>query len=132
MTIDAQITFLPSCDLARSRAYYERILGLELVADQGACLIYRATGSAYVGVCEREHAEATDGVIVTLVTDDVDGWCDRIVASGGEIDRGPEHSDRFAIYHAFLRDPDGNVLEIQRFDDAGWASPPSGLSLGRP
>lgn len=132
MTIDAQITFLPSSNLARSRAYYERILGLELVADQGACLIYRATGSGYVGVCERDHMAATDGVIVTFVTDDVDGWCGRIVASGGEIDRGPEHSDRFAIYHAFLRDPDENVFEIQRFDDAGWASAPGGLSLGRP
>ena len=62
--------------------------------------------------------------ITTLVADDVDGWCAAIVERGGVIDSGPEHSSTYAIHHAFLRDPDGNVLEIQRFDDPNWASGP--------
>jgi catechol 2,3-dioxygenase-like lactoylglutathione lyase family enzyme len=120
---DAQITFLPSADLERSRLFYEGILGLELVADQGTCHIYRVTSEAFVGVCVRQAVQATDGVIVTLVTDGVDGWCGQIIAEGGTIERGPDHSEQFGIYHAFLRDPDGNLLEIQRFDDPGWSSP---------
>lgn len=56
-------------------------------------------------------------MIVTSVADDVDGWCDRIASEGGSIERGPGHNDRFGIYHAFLRDPDGHLIEIQRFDD---------------
>jgi catechol 2,3-dioxygenase-like lactoylglutathione lyase family enzyme len=125
MTANAQITFLPSADLKRSRVFYERILGLELVTDQGACHIYRVTTEAFVGLCSKKSFSPTDGVIVTLVADDVDGWCRRIVAAGGMIERGPDHSEQFGIYHAFLRDPDGNVLEIQRFDDPEWSSSPS-------
>jgi catechol 2,3-dioxygenase-like lactoylglutathione lyase family enzyme len=120
---NAQITFLPTADLERSRAFYERTLGLELVTDQGTCHIYRVTKEAFLGVCERETASPTEGVIVTLVHDDVDGWCRQIIAAGGTIDRGPDHSAQFGIYHAFLRDPDGNLLEIQSFDDPGWSSP---------
>ena len=122
MIADAQITFLPSSDLARSRTFYEGVLGLRLVTDQGICHIYRATSEAFIGACLKETVLSTDGVIVTLVTDDVDDWCERITAAGGRIDRGPDHSERFGIYHAFPRDPDGNLLEIQRFDDPGWSS----------
>jgi len=125
VSINAQITFLPSTDLERSRTFYEEVIGLELVTDQGTCHIYRVTNEAFLGVCIKDESLRTDGVIITLVTDDVDGWCDRITATGGVIDHGPDHSERFGIYHAFLRDPDGNLLEIQRFDDSGWSSPPA-------
>ena len=125
MIADAQITFLPSSDLARSRAFYEEVLGLEFVNDQGTCHIYRATAGGFLGVCFRTVVEATDGVIFTLVTDDVDGWCDRVMARGSEIERGPVHNEHFGIYQAFLRDPDGNLLEIQHFDDRDWASAPA-------
>ncbi len=122
MDANAQITFLPAADLQRSRWFYSDVLRLELVLDQGACLIWRVTESSYVGICERQSVETTKDVILTLVADDVDGWCNRIIDAGGTIDRGPEHSDRYGIYHAFLTDPDGNVVEIQRFDDPNWDS----------
>lgn len=122
MTVDAQITFLRSSDLVASRAFYEGILGFELVVDQGACHIYRVNDEAFVGVCERGPMMPAEGVIVTFVVDDVDGWCDRIAKGGWTIESGPEHNERFSIYHAFLRDPDGNLLEIQRFDDPDWAT----------
>ncbi len=128
MSADAQITFLPSSDLERSRAFYEGVLGLELVTDQGACHIYHVASVAFLGVCVREVVSPCDGVIVTLVTSDVDGWCEQIIGAGGRLESGPEHNDRFGIYHAFLRDPDGNLLEIQRFDDPGWSTPPAEAS----
>jgi catechol 2,3-dioxygenase-like lactoylglutathione lyase family enzyme len=121
--IDAQITFLPVESVERSRAFYEGVLAFALVVDQGACHIYRVTDQAYVGLCE--HLDPIEGrsVVFTLVTDDVDGWCRRIEANGGVIETGPEHNDRFSIYHAFVRDPDGHHIEIQRFDDPAWATP---------
>jgi catechol 2,3-dioxygenase-like lactoylglutathione lyase family enzyme len=124
MIADAQITFLPSSDLERSRAFYEGVLGLPLVVDQGTCHIFKAADGAFVGTCRREAVETTEGVIFTIVTNDVDGWCTRILESGGRIESGPEHSDVYGIYHAFLRDPDGHRLEIQRFDDPDWSSAP--------
>ena len=124
MIADAQITFLPSTDLERSRRFYEGVLGLELVVDRGTCHIFEVAEGAFLGTCEREKAEATEGAILTIVTDDVDGWCSRVVAGGERIESGPEHSAQYGIYHAFLRDPDGHRLEIQRFDDPEWSSPP--------
>jgi predicted enzyme related to lactoylglutathione lyase len=120
--IDAQITFLPCSDLAASRGFYGNVLGLRLAVDQGSCLIFAVTDDAFLGVCE--HLEPVDGrsVIVTLVSDDVDAWCESIVERGGVIASGPEHNDRFGIYHAFIHDPDGHHVEIQRFDDPNWAS----------
>lgn len=127
MISDAQITFLPVSDLGRSRAFYEGVLGLDLVVDQGSCHIFRAAPAAFVGTCNRSEVSTVDGVIFTLVVDDVDGWCTRIVAALGAdaIERGPEHSEQYGIYHAFLRDPDGHLLEIQRFDDPDWAAAPT-------
>jgi catechol 2,3-dioxygenase-like lactoylglutathione lyase family enzyme len=122
MIADAQITFLPSADLDRSRLFYDGVLGLELVVDQGTCRIFKAAEGAFLGTCLAETVEPTEGVIFTFVTDDVDGWCSRVAAADEQIDSGPEHSVQYQIYHAFLRDPDGHRLEIQRFDDPDWAS----------
>lgn len=122
MIADAQITFLPVVDLERSRAFYEGVLGLQLVLDQGTCHIFKATDAAFFGTCLNDDARAADGAIVTFVIDDVDGWCERITEAGGLVERGPAQNDRFGIYHAFLRDPDGHLIEIQRFDDPNWSS----------
>jgi catechol 2,3-dioxygenase-like lactoylglutathione lyase family enzyme len=119
MTVDGFISFLPTVRPIESADFYERVLGLELVLDQSACRIYRINGGAYLGLCERDEPGPT-GVVTTLVTEEVDGWCDRITAQGWRLRSGPEHNDRFRIYHAYLEDPDANVLEIQRFDDPNW------------
>jgi len=115
MGFDAQITFLYVADLARSSAFYGDLLGLELVRDQGVCLIYRVSADAYIGLCGHRPAEP-GGMIVTLVTDDVDGWAERLRAGGHAVE-GPEANARFELYHCFAHDPDGHVVEIQRFDD---------------
>ena len=47
-TIDQQVTFLYCQDLAKTAQFYEEVLGLTLVLDQGSCRIYRVTGSAFV------------------------------------------------------------------------------------
>jgi catechol 2,3-dioxygenase-like lactoylglutathione lyase family enzyme len=111
----AQITFIYVSELDRSASFYGHLLDLELVRDQGACLIYRVAGDAYIGVCDHRVAEP-GGVILTLVTDEVDHWADRLKAAGYTVD-GPSTSERFALYHCFVHDPDGHLVEIQRFDD---------------
>jgi catechol 2,3-dioxygenase-like lactoylglutathione lyase family enzyme len=112
---EGQITFLYVTDLARSAEFYGELLGLELVRDQGACLIYRATGEAYLGVCNHRPSQP-GGVIITLVADDVDGWADRLKSAGHTVE-GPSTNARFALYHCFVHDPDGHLVEIQRFDE---------------
>ena len=123
LPVDAQITFLPVDDLSRSAAFYEGALGLPLVVDQGTCRIYRVCGDAYLGICLRPGAAVAAGVIVTLVTPEVDAWHARLVAAGATVVEAPSTSERYGIYHAFYRDPDGHLVEVQRFHDPGWAAP---------
>ena len=120
LPVDAHITFLRVADLDRSHAFYGHGLGLTLVLDQGGCRIYRLTSEAFVGLCKREDA-GSHGVIVTIVTDAVDEWYHRMTAAGAEIENSPNDNAEYGIYHFFARDPDGHLLEVQRFWDDRWS-----------
>jgi catechol 2,3-dioxygenase-like lactoylglutathione lyase family enzyme len=122
---DQQVTFLYVTDLERSAAFYGGTLGLALVLDQGACRIYRVSADGFLAVCRcsETRPSSPDGVIVTLVTGDVDGWYERLAAKGVAFESPPRAKPEFNIYHCFLRDPDGYQLEIQRFDDPAWPAP---------
>ena len=123
MTFTEQITFLSVEDLDRAADFYGNVLGLTLVTDQGDCRIYRISGDAYLGVCARPGRTSTEGVIVTLVTEDVDGAHTRLEAAAVTCDSPPAYHPKYSIYQAFYRDPDGHVIEIQRFDDPDWKHP---------
>lgn len=125
LPVDAQITFLYVRDLGRSERFYQDILGFPLVLDQGSCRIYRVTGdAAFLGICERETGETSrDNLIFTLVTADVDGWYKRITSRGWTCEHAPRANEQYQIYHFFVRDPDGYLLEIQRFASPDWRSP---------
>jgi catechol 2,3-dioxygenase-like lactoylglutathione lyase family enzyme len=120
MTFESQITFVRTADLERATRFYRETLGLELVLDQGGCRIFRASDGAYLGVCAHMGEPSPEGVVLTLVAEDVDAWYERLVASGVVFEKQPTHNDEFEIYHCFFRDPDGHLLEIQRFDDPLW------------
>jgi catechol 2,3-dioxygenase-like lactoylglutathione lyase family enzyme len=117
---DAQITFCSTNDLDATAAFYEQTLGLTLALDQGACRIYRVADNAYLGFCARDDAPRPDGVILTVVTDDVDGWHAQLIERGVRFEKPPATNQKFDIYHCFLRDPNGYLIEIQRFDDPRW------------
>ena len=119
---DAQITFCYTLDLETTARFYEETLGLPLTLDQGGCRIYRTAGDAYLGFCGRAGARRPEGVILTLVTDDVDGWYARLHEAGVPFERPPAANAEYGIYHCFFRDPNGYLLEIQRFDDPDWSS----------
>ena len=114
--IAQQVTFLDTRDLARTADFYERILGLRLARDQGRCRVYHVGGNAYLGFCENTDAPApAAGLTVTLVTDDVDEWCRHLEGQGVEIVKAPADNPPYRIYNAFVRDPNGYLLELQRF-----------------
>ena len=119
MAFDSWITFCYTRDLEATTHFYEEILGLPLALDQGGCRIWKVGDGAYVGFCDREIPER-DGVMLTLVTDDVDEWQRRLEAAGVVIDKPAQPNAEYGIYHLFCRDPNGYVVEIQRFDDPGW------------
>jgi catechol 2,3-dioxygenase-like lactoylglutathione lyase family enzyme len=112
---DQQITFIYTEDLAETSRFYEEWLGLELVLDQGLCRIVKVREGAYIGYCQRSTSREKDGIILTLVTENVDEWYERLSEFGVKFEKTPTFSPEYNIYHCFFRDPNGYLLEIQRF-----------------
>lgn len=119
---DAQITFCYTLDFESTTHFYEKLLGLPLALDQGKCRIYQVSDGAFIGICQSEKAPDADGVILTLVSDDVDWWYAQLVGRGVQFEKAPALNPKFNIYHCFLRDPNGYLIEIQRFEDPDWKS----------
>lgn len=119
-----QVTFLYTSDLVATAVFYHDILGLPLVLDQGACQIFQVTPQAFIGFCEHLSVpEQTQGVILTLVSEDVDGWHDYLQQTHVAIEKPPTLYEKFNIYHLFIRDPNGYLVEIQHFLDPSWPKP---------
>ncbi|MBN1250470.1 MAG: VOC family protein [Anaerolineae bacterium] len=120
-TIDQQITFLYTRDLSKTADFYERVMLMPLVLDQGTCRIYHVAGDAYLGFCERdETADKPTGILCTLVTDEVDAWYTYLRSEGIPIERMPTVNKVYGIYHFFALDPNGYVIEVQQFLDPAW------------
>lgn len=129
--LDQQVTFLYAQDAAACWAFYEEVIGLPLVQDQQRVRIYAvAGGRSFLGICMAGAPRASadprveGGVCFTFVTPDVDGWYAQLRARGAAIPKPPEHSSQWRIYHFFLYDPAGNLLEFQRFERPDWPAPP--------
>ena len=124
--ITQQVTFLHTANLAETAVFYQTILGLKLVLDQGKCQIFQVNGGAFIGFCEHFAGANPDGVILTLVSEQVDAWYDYLAAQNAPIEKPPTHNETFNIYHLFLRDPNGYLVEIQQFLDPAWREIASG------
>ena len=120
--LDQQVTWVYTEDLEGTAEFYASILGLSLVLDQGSCRIYRASPAAFIGVCAVRPGRYVEpkGVVITFVTQEVDEWHNRLIAAGATIDSPPEYSEQFMVYCFFVRDPNGYLLEFQRFEDPAW------------
>lgn len=117
---DQQVTFLLVADLEASSRFYGDTLELEQVMDQGDCRIYRITDTAFIGICERKDQPDPGSILITLVTDDVDGRHEELMAAGAICEKEPGINTKYNLYHAFYRDPDGFLVEVQRFLDPAW------------
>lgn len=120
-TIDQQVTFLYTADLEKTAVFYENILELPLILDQESCRIYRVSEDAFLGFCQHlEAAPPSKSVILTLVSQEVDRWHTYLTTKNIFIEKTPQLNENFNIYHLFLRDPNGYLVEIQTFLDPLW------------
>lgn len=120
MSFDSVITFLPTRDLAQTAQFYEKVLKLELALDQTRCRIYHVAKGGFLGFCLKDEVKPQEGVMLTLVTEEVDHWQALMAEHQVPIEKGPVFNPDFQIYQMFLRDPNGYLIEIQRFEDPRW------------
>ena len=115
----AQITFLYYDQLQPVIPFYEEILGLELVEDQGWAKIYRVHGNAYLGIVAGEKGlhspRQENAVLVTLVVDNAARWYEELKETGIEMLSELENREEIGIQCFFVKDPGGYTLEIQQF-----------------
>ena len=126
MKIDSHIVFLATRDLRGTAEFYEEKLGLPLALDQGTCRIYRVAREAFIGFCERTETFSVEDVIITIVTAQVDEYYNQLRERGVVVEKEPVYNSDYQIYHCFVRDPNGYLVEIQRFEDPRWAERDAG------
>ena len=118
--ISSQITFLYFKDLDAAVPFFEDILQLELVENQGWARIYRVSEGAFIGAVDESRgslkAQDNNAVLITLVIDDVDGWYHRLRgAKGLRVIKEPAVMADIQIKGFFVEGPGGYHFEFQEF-----------------
>ncbi len=115
--IGQTVTWVYTHDLSGTCRFYADVLGLDLVKDEGAARIYRASGDGCIGVCQAIGGREVEpkGTMITLVTGDVDGWYARLTEAGAVTRGAPQVVEQFGIYAFLAEDPNGYLIEFQTF-----------------
>jgi catechol 2,3-dioxygenase-like lactoylglutathione lyase family enzyme len=94
------------------RAFYEDVLGLELVMDQGWIVTYAAPGNPKLQLSVMaDDASAPVTPDVSIEVDDVDGAHAAAQAAGYEIVH-PLTDEPWGVRRFFVRDPHGKVINV--------------------
>ncbi len=119
MRIDQHITWVYTTDLEDTCRFYDTILGFEIIRDEGGARIFHVTPASAIGVCKALPGRIVqpDGSMISLVTADVDAWYDRLARHKATLRGAPERLEEFGIYGFFAEDPNGYVIEFQKFLD---------------
>ena len=111
-------------DVGRAVAFYRDVLGLEVTLDAGGDVYAELrAGDAIVGVFRRDlmaqmigrdlpAPAPSDAVALTFSVDDVDATAAELRARGAELVAEPKDYEVAFLRVAHLRDPDGNLVEI--------------------
>lgn len=107
-------------DLKKARRFYEDVLGLEPVAEEGEELVVLKSGNSHLNVYRSQYAGTNKATAVTWMVGDVEDAVKELKAKGVVF----EHYDmpgltREGDVHvggdmkvAWFKDPDGNILNI--------------------
>jgi catechol 2,3-dioxygenase-like lactoylglutathione lyase family enzyme len=114
------VAFVPTTDAAKARAFYEGVLGLRFVKDDGFALVLDANG-IMVRVAKAQFTPAPFTILGWQVTD-IDNVVAGLQAKGVHFERfGFFEQDKLGIWTAptgdkvaWFKDPDGNMLSVSQ------------------
>ena len=111
-------------DVRSSVAYYRDVLGLEVTLEAGEIYAELRAGAAIVGIyradlmasridaVSRTGDASGDAMCLTFEVEDVDRAFEELRRRGAAIETEPhDHAEAF-LRAAHVRDPDGNLIEI--------------------
>jgi catechol 2,3-dioxygenase-like lactoylglutathione lyase family enzyme len=116
------VGFVPSTDLARSRAFYAGVLGLEVVSQDGFALVVRTANLTVRVTLVGESFHVQPFTVLGWEVDDIRASIRSLVANGVEFVRfDGMDQDADAVWTApngaqvaWFKDPDGNTLSLDR------------------
>lgn len=115
------IAFVPTTDPLRSRAFYEGILGLRFVKDDGFALVFDADG-IMVRVAKGRDFKPAQYTILGWEASDIETTLTEMADNGVRFEQfGLPGQDKIGIWTApsgdkvaWFKDPDGNILSISQ------------------
>jgi catechol 2,3-dioxygenase-like lactoylglutathione lyase family enzyme len=112
MAVKRIVPDLHAAEPGSGRAFYEQVLGLEVVMDQGWIVTYAAPGNpaAQLSVMTQD-ATAPVAPDVSVEVDDVDGAYAAARGAGHEIVH-PLTDEPWGVRRFFVRDPHGKVINV--------------------
>jgi len=117
----ATVTWLYYKDMPPMQGFYEEVLGLKLVVDQGWAKMYEGSRTGYVGLVDERRgmhrATDTKAVNVSFILDDLDGWFGYVKRRNTFALRDSVvTADAEGRYRAFVGyDPEGYFTEFDHF-----------------
>jgi catechol 2,3-dioxygenase-like lactoylglutathione lyase family enzyme len=120
--LDTPILFLATANAERSRAFYERVLGLAFVADEPPALVFRVGGSM-LRIQKVDRVQAAPYTALGWAVVDIRATARRLNEAGVGFERyDGMNQDADGIWQspagarvAWFRDPDGHVLSLTQF-----------------
>jgi len=112
-----QLLVYPVRDIARAKALYRELLGVEPYADAPYYVGFRV-GDQEIGLDPRGHAKAMTGPIGYVEVDDIQGRLKSLLAAGARERQGVTDVGGGKLI-AWLEDADGNLIGLQQAPDRG-------------
>jgi catechol 2,3-dioxygenase-like lactoylglutathione lyase family enzyme len=120
--LDKPILFLATANPARSRAFYERVLGLTFVADEPVALVFRI-GETMLRIQKVDHVHNAPYTMLGWTVPDIRRTLHILRAAGVAFQHYlGMNQDADGIWHspsgafvAWFQDPDGQILSLTQF-----------------
>ena len=117
--VSGLITFFYYENLELAAKFYEEIMGFELAVDQKWAKIYKVAENAFMGCVNGQrgyHKPSVEKpVMLTLVVNDPDDWYTRLKRQGVKILSEPHDNNELSLRIFLFEDPEGYVIEVQKF-----------------
>lgn len=116
------ILFLATADAERSRNFYQRVLGLDFVADEPPALVFQV-GHSMLRIQKVDHVQPAPYTAMGWAVSDIRRTVQHLREAGVVFQRYEGmKQDEDDIWHApsgafvaWFRDPDGHVLSLTQF-----------------
>lgn len=119
LTVTATVLWLYYDELAPAQRFWEDLLGVDLLVDQGWAKVYPVSASGYLGLVDGDRglhrATETSAATVSLFTREIDAWHRRATEQGVELRTRDITEERPRVRTFVAHDPGGYFVEWDTF-----------------